>query len=376
MSDVVVPESVYEWRAPVSTDLARKGRFSQAVCFAGGIGLVVWGVASAATAFAGDARALIVVGLMLAGLGVLGAWDSRRLRSTVVRIDRMGTLTVSDARGSTSVDLRTVTDVAIRRRNKRPQWRWSIEAVARDGAWHAEIAAIATYWNLDETVIRSLETELRRWTAWANGGSVVGASTESSMARSAEPGDSGVRRPSVSTPVVGSVVNSPDAFVWRLPTHPNRARNRRRLRIGVVGFALAIAVFAAVSEWENGLTAVALSMFVPVLILVIGAGIDFFYTIGRRFQIGVDRAGLSIKRSSKEPLVIPAADVRSLAIELRQTHSSPEIGDASSWFLEIHRASGESVTMPIPSALGSAFGRNEAIALEAELRRRLGVVAA
>ncbi len=233
---------------------------------------------------------------------------------------------------------------------------------------------MATYWNLDEAVVRSLETELRRWTTWANGGSTVAGAADPSASASTGTGSAAAGRPGA-TPnrIAGAVTNTADSFVWTLPSHPNRARNRRRLRIGIVALALLIAIIAAVSEWENGPAAVGFSMFVPVLILVIGAGVDFVYTIGGRFQIAVDRAGLSIRRSSKPPLVIPAAEVRGLEIELRQLVSSSEVGDSSSWFLEVQRTDGESVSMPIPSALGSAFGRNEAIALAAELRRRLAV---
>ncbi len=287
MSNAAVHESVFEWRAPIAADLARKERLTLLGLFGSGIALIVWGVVSAVTGLAGDIRYVLVLGTMLAALGLFGALDSRRLRSTVLSIDRMGTLTVSDTKGSASIDLRTVSALSIRRRAGRPQWRWSIEAVQPDGAWHVELGGLASYWNLDENTVGALEVELQRWLTWANGGVAVPSTANQGNAPLSQemhpqemlsqktPATDRVAEP---VSVRGTRVSTHSVFEWQPPEHPNKVRNRHRLRIGVIAFALVIAVVAAISEADNGVSAVLLSMFVPVFPIAFPLPIiSFFY---------------------------------------------------------------------------------------------------
>lgn len=387
MSDVVTPEAVYEWRAPIPPELAKKGRLTLLGTVGGGAASIAWGVAAAVAGIPGDVRLLTVMGVMLLTIGMLGRGHSGRLRSTVIRVDRLGTLTVSDAKRTDSIDLRTVSALAIRERSGRPQWLWSIEAVHRAGAWHTELPALAGYWNLAKGDVAELEAELRRWLAWATGTMVPASSPapdpaanpDSTTPGSTAPGSTapGSTAPggfdSAPIPVNGTVTSTAHVFEWQPPQHPNKARNRRRLRIGVVGFAVLIAVFAAVSEAENGVSAVIFSMFVPVLILVIGFGLDRAYDYGRRFRLGVDERGLWIRRSSKEPVVIARTDVATLTLRLSHDSTHDADVETTSWTLGVDRRTGDPVNTRLPLALGSSFSRNDAIALEAELRRRLGV---
>ncbi len=379
MSNVAVHETVFEWRAPIAADLARKARLSQLGLFGAGGVMVALGIVSAVSDVAGDVRFLLVVGLMLLGLGILGAMDSRRLRSTVLRIDRMGMLSLTDSKGSASIDLRGVSVLAIRHRTGRPQWRWSIEAVQPAGGWHADLAGLATYWNLDQATITALDAELQRWLAWATGRS-PGTGADAGPSAASEIGGPGSRfvgssAAASTTPVdvPGATTNTDRIFEWQPLAHPNKARNRRRVRIGVGGLVLAIAVIAAVSEAENGLSAVLLSMFVPVLILLFGFGFDRVYDLSKRFRVRVDGAGLSIRRSSGKEVVIPASDIVSLSVSLVQHSSHDANVDSSSWFLQVQRVDGEWTKAQLPVFFGTSFARNDAIALEAELRRRLGL---
>lgn len=375
MSNNAVQDSVFTWSAPIGSELARKERLTQLGLLGSGLAAMGWGAASAASDLGGDVRFLMVIGFMLLCLWAFGLMNSRQLRSTQIRIDRMGTLVVSDANGSSSIDLRTVSLLSIRRRNGRPQWKWSIEAVHRSGAWHTELAPLASYWNLDDETIAALDAELQRWLAWANGSASSAASASASALPAEAQGAATALTGPLAEPITvrGASTNSRSSFEWQPPEHPNKARNRRRLRIGVIGFALFVAVLAAISEAENGIAAVLFSMFVPVLILLIGFGIDRAYEFGRRFRIGVDHAGLSIRRSSKPPLVIPTDAVRSLQITLSSEATHDASIESSNWYLTVGRADGENVRIALPLSLGSSFVRNDAIALESELRRRLGV---
>lgn len=365
MSNVATPEVVYEWRAPVGPALVKKERLTIAGLLGTGAAMVGWGLVSSLVGVGADVRFLIVAGAFMLCLGALSVLDSRRLRSTVIRVDRTGTLSFSDTKRQSALDLRTVPVLSIRRRSGQPQWRWSIEAANEGGAWHAELAGIATYWNLGEADVANLEQELGRWHAWAT--------TNTPHARSAvgaAPPPASANQPIA---VRGAVTSTPHDFEWQPPEHPNKARNRRRLRIGVGAVALFIAIVAAISEAENGVTAVLFSMFVPVLILVLGFGIDRAYDLGRRFRIGVDRNGLSIRRSSKPPVVVPASAIASLQITLSQAATHDAGVESSNWVLAVVKTDGETVRSALPLWLGSSFVRNDAIALEAELRRRLEV---
>ncbi len=380
MSDVVTPEAVYEWRAPVDGALVTKERITVAALLGGGAAMAAWGVISAVIGAGADVRFLVVVGVMLLSLGAWAVRDSRRLRSTVIRIDRMGTLTVSDTKQQATIDLRTVSTLSVRRRSGRPQWHWSIEAAHPGGAWHAELAGLATYWNLGDDEMAKLESELLGWLAWATGNAAVArapgaasASPSASFAAGSITDAGSSRPPAAAIAVRGVVTSTPREFEWEPPEHPNKARNRRRLRIGVVGFAVLVALFAAISEAENGVTAVLFSMFVPVLILLIGFGVDRAYDLGRRFRIGVDANGLSIRRSSKPPIVVAAPTIATLQISLAHESTHDANIEASNWYLTVGTNDGETKRIPIPLSLGSSFARNDAIALEAELRRRLGV---
>ena len=371
----VVQGTVFEWRASVSAEAARKERMTLLALFAPGIASVGWAVIGLATGAGANVRFLIVLGAMLIGLGVHGLMSSRQLRSTVVQVDRSGTLTVADPKRSHSLDLRTASTLAIRHRNARPQWKWSIEVIHQGGAWHADLPGLATYWNLDADVIGALETDLQRWLAWANQHQRSTPPHPADVpSETATPyGSATTRRPTDAIPVQGAVANRPGRFEWQPPRHPNQARNRLRFRIGVTGVVVLVAVIAAVSEAQNGLAAVLFSMFVPALILLIGFGIDRVYDIGRRFRIRVDAAGLSIQRSSKPPTTIPASDIGALQVTLSHEATHDPHLESSNWYLTVTRRNGELVRTALPLYLGTSFHRNDAIALEAELRRRLGV---
>jgi hypothetical protein len=161
------------------------------------------------------------------------------------------------------------------------------------GAWHAEIPSTAMYFNLPEEEVSTLEAELQRWLTWANGGAGSEQSTAPDMTAVASSS-----QPLSTSPAAEALTNA--SFVWKPSRHPNADRNRKRVRIGFVVFALAIIIAAASSEWENGAGSVLFSMTVPIVIVLIAFGVDKLYDAGRRFEISVLTAPTSRSTSSIE----------------------------------------------------------------------------
>lgn len=365
MTDIADPAQslVYSWSAPPIPDESKR----VAVFFAATFGLaaigVVFGVAVLADVFGGDARFLLVMSLILAMLGALGLTSTRNARSFRLAIDRNGTLTAGDRAGHSSVDLRTCHAINVRLRNNRVSSQWSIEAVGAQGAWHREIANVATYWKQPTPGMGELEAELRRWLAWANGGAEL-------TPRRPSPADAETAQ----TGYAGVVTATPDRFEWRPPQGANADRNRRRVRIGFGIVTAAVAIFAVVSEWENGLAAVFFSMFVPVLLLVIAAGVDLAYRRGKQFAIIVDPTGLTARQGSKTKAHAAHGTITELTVE-SSTHTSNTGGTTTTSTIWSVRgtapgAQNDVFRAVIPLHLGTAFSRNDAIALEAELQAR------
>lgn len=343
--------TVFEWQPEITDHLRTRERFTRLVTFGAGGVSAIWGIGAATGLILGDARYLIVLGLMLVTIGILGLGPSRSLRSTRVHVDGNGTLHVTDDEVSTVIDLRIASELAVRRRQARPQWKWSIEVIHCEGAWHTTLAPLASYWNLDETSIRSLEADLQRWMTWANGGSAPAPTPAA---------------PWAPTP-------TPTEFVWRPADQPNRERNRNRLRLGTIGLALVIAIAATISEAENGLSAVLFSMFVPVLVLIIGFGVDRVYDAGRKFSVRMDSFGLTVLGARGNISMVPRAEIVRPYVVLREqlVASGSTSTRSSNWFLGVERSSGDPIEWLLPTKLGTRFDQNDAMLLEAAIRQRL-----
>ena len=159
-------------------------------------------------------------------------------------------------------------------------------------------------------------------------------------------------------------------FEWRPTKHPKRDRNRKRIRLGFGVAALLVAIGAAVSSWSDGVVNVVASMFVPVLILLIGFGIDRIYDAGRNFSIRADGISLTIHRGGRAaPAVIPVSELTGLRVASQRV-AAPNGTHGSAWHIVAERRNDKAVDVILPTFLGTTFGRDDAHELEAELRRR------
>ncbi len=350
---------VWEWHFPISPEDQRRRLLTAGGFFGAGLTCLVLAAFSISQGSSGTSRFSIVLGLLFLGLLALGEMETKRARSTVIGLNRMGLLTFTDSRTTSSVDLRTSSVPSIRRRTSPARWHWSIELNTPDAGWHREIANTSSYFQLSESEAKALEADLQHWSSWARGGQTI-----------------------VQTPLAGIGASTPTAatpnqFHWTPPRHPKADRNRRRLRIGVGVFALLVAVLAAVSEWKNGLAAVGFSMLTPVIILLVGAGLDLLFRSGQGFTIDINDGLLTIGRGRGESIIVPVRTIRSLSVD--SATSSVNTGGTTQrstiWKLSIQSDQDPSKPEPIlvfiPTGFGSGFNTDEAIKLEASLRGSL-----
>ncbi|MEZ5227578.1 MAG: hypothetical protein R2710_13135 [Acidimicrobiales bacterium] len=381
---------MYTWRPVITEEMARRERLlGLATWVAGGLAVIA-GVVLAALGEGGSTRFLVIVGAMLLTLGFWARTASRKARSAALSIDRNGLLSVAEGGSASTLDLRTVSSIEVRQRTGRPHWCWSIEAVSPAGGWHTELTPLASYVNLPADQIEALEVQLLRFLAWAN------PSVAPAAPHAAAPSPSHLAAGSVAateghTPATaagagpvalrGAVEASPDRLTWMVPRGDNAVRNRRRFRIGLAVTFLGFAIVAAVSVRDDGLDAMVLSMFAPLLYLLIGLGIDRAFMTGSKFKLIVDASGLTVDRGRTRTLTIPRADIKTIDVSTRSSGVTVDgtSTNANHWFLTVHRHSDQPGARPygsmLPVGLGGSFTRNDAIALEAELRRRCGLSA-
>ncbi len=360
-------EAVFVWQPPIIPTLAKRELFTRVGLLGGGALAMAVGIGLAVSGRSSFTRELVVVGFMILSLGIFSLRDSKKARSTTVTIDGNGTLAVSQAGTVTHVDLRTASSVSVRRRSGQPQWKWSIEAVTPAGGWHTELAPLASYWNQPKATMESLELELRRWLAWANPDLESPTTAAPSFARSSTGG--------APVAVRGAVEASDARFVWTPARSENAGRNRTRFRIFWLVLVTVTVILAAVSVWSDGLDAVVFSMFAPGLLLLAGVGIDRVFAVGGRYRVVVDHSGLSIDPGRRAKVTFDRSNIASISVNTRQVTSGGSTNTSSSqWYIQVVRRSDQpsdtAFTSVIPLGLGTSFGRNDAIALEAELRRR------
>ncbi len=375
-------DAVFVWRPPIDPALAKRELFTRIGLLGGGVLAMAVGIVMAVSGRSGFTRELVVVGVMIFGLGLFGLRDSKKARSTALTIDRNGTLAVAQAGTVTHVDLRTASSVAVRRRSGQPQWKWSIEAVTPAGGWHTELAPLASYWNQPKATMASLELELQRWLSWANPDltSPTTVSPTTSSSTTVSPGTQSFTQPNAGAPVAvrGTVEASDARFVWTPARSENAGRNRTRFRLVWLVLVVISAVFAAASVWSDGLDAVVFSMFAPGLLLLAGVGIDRVFAVGGKYRVIVDHAGLSIDPGRRTKVTFDRSNISSISVHTRQTTNVGTSNTSSSqWYIQVGRRSDQpgdtAFSSVIPLGLGTSFGRNDAIALESELRRRCGL---
>ena len=96
----------WTWQPAIGDDIAMKGTRLAVTLSVAAVGCVVAGI------LLGNARALVVIALMLATIVWLGRSNTKQLESLRVSVDG-GIATFADSRRTTTVDLRTVERVAV-----------------------------------------------------------------------------------------------------------------------------------------------------------------------------------------------------------------------------------------------------------------------
>lgn len=296
----------------------------------------------------------LVFGAISLSLAAMGDAQTRRARSTTMSIDNLGLLTITDNQSSSTLDLCTSSVPDVRVRAGSQYSKASIEAISPSGPWHRELASIAGNLRLGTEEIHKLQVELHKWSIWASGGKSVALAKQSISARKQHPS-------------IGSTPATP--FTWTPPRHPNAARNQRRFRVGSALGLGALAIGIAASQWENGLDDVVISMFVPVLLLLFGFGLDRSYAVGQNFLIHVDRSTLTVTKGNKTLHAVPLASIRQLEVDASAQASTTQTSQRHiMWYLRME-VEPEPLKVQIPRGLGSGFSKDAAIQLEADLNR-------
>ena len=301
-------------------------------------------------------------GVRRVGILVMEEMATRRALSAEMSVDSAGLLTVRNSSGSSTVDLSRASEPVVKVRSGSSNVRrWSVEMDTPDGAWHWDIGRLA-FKDIDRGVMEELEAELRRLSRRFHASAAPTGSLGPAAAGSGETSES---------PLAGSG----ETLVWTIPRSPNAERNRRRLRIGFWGTALVLAVILAAANWSEGLGTVALTMFVPVLLALIGFGLDRLYTVGHKFRIEVRDGTLKATNGARTLLEVPSDSVRSVSV--RTTHTNMYSGGAhtraTTWVVFVDVGEAEPSQVAFPSGFGVTMNRDHAISLEARLRSALGL---
>lgn len=363
------PDALWRWQPPLTDDLRRKLRTSTSLLV-----LVIAGAVVAAAL--SPTRWIIVLALLLAGIGVLWWVQHRRFRSTRLSIAPDGRLSIADNSQSATIELARVDTIAVRQRAAggrsmlQPNARWSIELAGPDDSLSHEIALAGGLFNLDEKEILELERALRAQAAQH------GARLSSNEAATDASPQLGVAAPeqAAAAPIDAAASDTP--FEWRPPVSPGADRRRRWIRIGYLGCALVIAIFGGISARDDGIGAILLTaLTVPGMIVLIGGAFDYMSGRARRFRLTVSGGVLCIDGHGAPAQI----DLRGATVAVERRSALVQTGNggsvrSASWWLEVRAADGEKLARMFPS-WGTSTSQDDYVALERELRRRVGTQA-
>ena len=292
-----------------------------------------------------------------------------------MRIDAAGVFTVGDSSSQKTIDLCTIDTVEFRRRVSESEGlsdtsAWELVLTGPDHALTHRLAQVGGVFNLDESDIRAIETDLRAHVVRL--GATRAAETRPGVAARpaalSDPFDTS--RPAVSQPL-GSP-GSTGRYEWHPPVSPKAASRRRWYRIAYVGVAVTVAVFAFMSEYDNGLDAAIISAAaVPGFLLLVGVAFDAVLGRNRRFVISVDQGTLTVRSGfgKESATTLPGAtvmiDVRSHAVADGRGGTTR----TTRWYLTVDRPDGAQLVRQFPS-LGVTTTSEDYALLERELRSR------
>lgn len=169
-------------------------------------------------------------------------------------------------------------------------------------------------------------------------------------------------------PALGTIESTPSRFVWSPPITAGGLLARKRMRMISVALVLIAAIWAAVSVWADGLDAVVFALVVPLMLVGIGVAIDRLLGVGSRLRIEVDDHRLAVRQGKRRD-VVPLTELAGITVRSKSVDDRSTPGP-SGWYVVVERIEGASLSVMVPTGIGSAFDRQEAIRLEATLRQR------
>lgn len=319
------------------------------------VGMPLAVAAAVGVGVATSQRVLIIIGVVTFGIFVLGLIEGRRARAFEVSLSG-GVLSIDNGRETKTIDATEVTDVSVRHRSASSGGRWSVEAIGNNRAITSSIPADQGWLNIDEQTAKDLEAELS---------AQLGLARRSATLMQGFP-----------SPEAAAMTPKSGDYEWRPPIGPNADRNRKRVRLFMLGAALLVAVYAGISERDAGTVGLILSItVVPGLIALSWAVVDWLFRVGRGIRVAVEDGHLVGQRSAKQvPIRFPLAEVESVVVDSSThiQHTQNSHTRQTIWWLKVTSTSGDEKKMQLSNGFGLATTREDYALLEAELKARVG----
>lgn len=341
----------WQWQLELTDEDARKSRLLAAATAAGA---VACGVVFAIT----QDRYWIVVTLMLASICWFGRSATARLRSLRATVEGP-LLSLVDRRETTTIDLRDVDRIEVRRRSSSTgSHRWVIEATGADTVELHHLPNLEMYLGLSEQAIEPLRSAVEHYHRWYQQDGLRQAPSAADTATA------------VMTPLTRSVTGG---FEWRPPRRPNAERNQRRVLIFTLAAAAAIAALAIQQNWGDTTGIILSLVIIPPLVLLLGLGCWYAYTPGKRFRLTVSDGELQTWRGDKLVARHPLAGVTNIVVDVAHARNHSTNTNTSHPYVRLFTGpTFEQVALP--TGLGLNLDAEARVALERELRRHAGLV--
>lgn len=364
----------FVWRWAPAVDERLKAKIQRSTVF-----LVCLTALFAVLAATVELRVWGVITLLVAAIGLLAYGEHRRFVSTVVGVNRDGTLVVRDARSTSSVALAAVDMVDVTERSggaSRMETEWVIQAAGPAQTMQHRLGAPGGLWQTPPAQIAALRTELQTQAVAAGAQLDPTLRHEATLSPPPDPSTAQTTvmpaaTPPPSPPPPTGWVSAEELarFEWSPPVAPNAVRRRQRFRAGYITVTVLLMGVAAFSVRDDGVAAMVLSALVaPGILLAICLALDWAIGRARRFVLTVADGVLEVPgaRSGASSIALHGSQV---SIDQVTSPGHDTTTSPTNTLLRVTAADGSRLQRQFPS-FGVTTTRDDYLALERELRRR------
>lgn len=310
-------------------------------------------------------RYWIVVAFMVGSMLVLGRSSTRRLRSTHAVLDGP-ILTISDSRATTTIDLREMDRLEVRRRSAQTRnQKWAIEATGPGIVSVHELAGLEMYLNLSEDAIAPLRHGIDHYHRWYR----TNAPTTPTSNTARTDGQVVTAVPMTASDTTGRVR---DDFEWRPPRTQHAERNQRRVLVATVLSAVVLGAIGVQQNWGDTTGMILAMVVLPPIVLLLGLGCWYAFTPAKRFRLLVTDGQLEAWRGSKQTSAIVTAGITDIVVDVAHSRNHATNTNHSQPYVEVHGHEG-SERIALPVSLGMRLTHEERVDLEHRLKHHLAL---